>query len=454
MASIILKPDTYQKLDILAEGAKYDVCMSSCNSNGNTQGRVPDPLDPKHKWVFPAHLPSGGNIQMLKVLQTNHCINKCGYCGLSAMKDEVPRVGLTPDELAKAFMTLVHARMVEGLFLTSGVCNHLDSSMENMVRTAEILRNRFKFNGYIHIKILPGASFSHLERATALATRVSVNLEAPARKYLEKIAPDKSFANDLVSRMKWAGELIKKGAKTTSQTTQFVVGASEETDLDILRTVDWVYREMFVFRSYFSAFQQKKNRATPVIGQDSIREKATLLREHRLYQTDYLLRGYGFRLGDLVFDQNDGLPEKVDPKTAWAMMHPEIYPVDINKADIEQLLQVPGIGPISAQRIVQARIANRYHNIEELKRSGAFVKRAAPYIEFSGKGVSQLRLFEALPPSGWRTGITPSNSLMEKEDEKNIMSPVPSEKHYSYPGQEGKSIYYSRKKDVPRVLCR
>jgi len=454
MTAIILKPDIQQKLDILAQDAKYDVCMSSCNSNGTSNGRIPDPVDPSHKWIFPAHLPGGGAIQMLKVLQTNHCKNKCTYCGLSALKDQTRRVTLSADELAKAFMSMVAARLVEGIFLSSGVCNHLDSSMEKMVRTAEILRNKFQFEGYIHIKILPGISFSLLEQATALATRVSVNLEAPAGKFLDKIAPDKSFAKDLISRMKWAGDLIRKGTKTTSQTTQFVVGASEETDLDILRTVDWVYREMFVFRSYFSAFQQNNKSARPVMGQKFKQEKTTLLREHRLYQTDYLLRGYGFGFKDLVFNQNDRLPNNVDPKTAWAMMHPEIFPVDINKADIQQLLKVPGIGPLSAQRIVQNRAANPYHNIEELKGSGAVVKRVAPYVEFSGKGILQQRLFEALPPSGWKSGITPIDSLIEKDNSDDENRSILSDKQSPYPGQKGKPLYYSRQNNTPRTLCR
>lgn len=438
MHGIIIKPNLEAKLDALAGGAKYDVCMASCNTNGATRGRVPDPQDPKHRWIFPAHLPGGGSVPILKVLQTNHCVNHCTYCAFGADKDRERRMSFSPQELADGFMKLVYQRLVEGLFLSSGVCGKSGATMERMVRTAQILREHHKFAGYIHLKILPGAPFDLVEQASRIASRISVNLEAPTAGHLSHIAPDKGFAKDLVTRMKWAGDLIRQGVGARSQTTQFVVGATQESDMDILRATDWIYREMFVFRAYFSAFQHPDKK------RQSAFDKATLLREHRLYQSDYLLRGYGFGLPDLVFDDAGSLPERVDPKTAHAMIHPERFPVDINTAREEQLLRVPGIGPLSAQRIVQARVKNPYHSLDELKGVGAIVSRAAPYIEFSGRGVSQLRLFETPPPPRWQTGIGPA-----KKD-----APGNGSEKAAYPGQVGKRLTYSGFNRAATVYCR
>lgn len=446
MANIIIKPNALQKLDKLAASAKYDVCMSTCNTNPlGGRGRVPDPVDPLHKWAYPVHMPGGGGtVSVLKILQTNSCSNNCSYCKFSAKTDEVERVGLASHELAALFMEMNNRKLVDGLFLSSGIGQRCNGAMERMVRTADILRNKYEFSGFIHLKILPGASFDLVEKATELATRVSVNLEAPSRMHLNDIAPDKHFARDLVTRMKWVGDRIKNGTTTRSQTTQFVVGATDETDLDILRAVDWIYRELFVFRSYYSAYQE---------GKEILKERerrSTLLREHRLYQSDYLLRGYGFRLPDLVFDSSGRLPGKIDPKTAYAMMHPELFPLDINRAEEEQLLRVPGIGPLSAMRIVNRRVSEPFHIIEELKGVGATASKAAPYVEFSGKSVTQLRLFETPPPSDWKSGILPA-SANEKGKAADDDSFSPS---YEYPAQVNRPLYYSRKKGEKAIMCR
>ena len=445
MGGLILKPNIETKLDTLANAAKYDVCLSSCQSNGAGRGRVPDPLDPAHRWIFPAHMPGGGRISILKVLQTNHCKNRCSYCAFGIDHDNVRRMGFTSQELADTFMQLVYRRLVHGLFLSSGVCNNPASTMERMVRTADILRTKYKFKGYIHLKILPGAPFNLVEKATELATRISVNIEAPSKAHLSRIAPDKQFASDLMTRMKWAGDLIKNKKGAFSQTTQFVVGASDESDLVILRATDWIYREMFVYRAYYSAWQQVRE------GQKAGLERSSLLREHRLYQSDFLMRGYGFRFPDLVFDQNGEIPRDVDPKTAYAMLHPELFPVDINKADEYLLLRVPGIGPVSARRIVESRSKDPFRSIEELKGVGASAKKAAPYVEFSGKGISQLRLFETPPPSDWHTGLKPAG----KADLENRQLPASSvEPKYDYPAQKGRRLYYSGFKTRDPILCR
>ena len=442
---IIKRPNTEEKLDILSASARYDVCLASCsrNSQGGS-GRLRDPRDPVSRWIYPAHIPGKGQVGILKVLQTNVCKNHCSYCSLSARQDTVKRVGFAPHELADAFMQLFQKRLVHGIFISSGVDLNADSAMEKMIRTAEILRTRHKYKGYIHIKMLPGASFDLIERASQLADRISINLEAPTKEHLHTSAPDKNFVNDLILRMKWAGDLIQKRSYAKSQTTQFVVGASDETDLDILKTVDWIYRELYVFRAYFSAFQSSK------LLSSSAKNDKPLLREHRLYQSDFLLRGYGFRFHDLVFDRNGELPKDFDPKIAYAMMHSEIFPVDINHAPEEELLKVPGIGPLSARRIVERRVKEPFHNLDELKRVGAVTKWAQTYIEFSGKGEKdseseyiQPWLFEKISSIGWRTGLEPY------QKEKLI-----SAKTYNYPGQKGKRLAFTHMRSKNAAICR
>ncbi len=447
MAGIVKSPNKEDKLDILAESARYDVCLASCSGNlRGGVGRVKDPLDPINRWIYPAVIPGKGRVGILKVLMTNACKNNCSYCTLSSDKDSVRRVGFAPYELASIFMEFVRKKLVHGIFLSSGVGSNVDAVMDRMIRTAEILRKTHKFSGYIHLKILPGASFNLIEEATRFSDRISMNLEAPTREHLGVIAPEKDFVKDLMLRMKWAGDLIQKKPYTKSHTTQFVVGASDETDLDILKTVDWVYRKLYIFRAYFSAFQPG--------AQQGHLHSYPLLREHRLYQSDFLLRGYGFRFHDLVFNENGELPRHIDPKTAYAKIHPELYPVDINRAPEKDLLKVPGIGPVSARRIVETRRSESFHNLEELKRIRAVVKWAAPYVEFSGKRDSlyednclQKRLFDETSSSGWQTGLEP----YQKEQLTASKAPVSS---YDYPGQKGKRLSFTTSKNAVPLTCR
>ena len=424
---------------MLGEAAQYDVCLASCNANAaGTSGRVRDPLEPLRQWIYPAYVPGKGRVHILKVLQTNVCTNHCTYCRLRVSEDSVERLSFGPDELARLFMEFVHAGEVRGIFLSSGVGTHPDVGMERMVQTAEILRTRHRFRGYIHLKILPGAAFDLVAAAAMYANRLSVNLEAPNPQFLGRIAPDKHFTDDILLRMKWAGDLIRGGSRACSQTTQFVVGAAGETDLDILRTTDWTYRELHTFRAYYSAYQPRRRPGDAAQPTDALR------REHRLYQSDFLLRGYGYRIGDLVFDVHGSIPLDVDPKHAHAMMHPELFPVDVNTADEDALLRVPGIGPISARRICGHRASERYHSLEELKETGAVVSRAAPYLEISGRRVRQNDvqrwLFEGPCPQEWRTGVTP---LAPQADGR-----------YPYPAQKGRKMVYAPTGSDRAVYCR
>ncbi len=446
MVAVIKKPDVEARLDILAASARFDVCLSSCSGNAaGGVGRLRDPQHPADRWLYPAYVPGRGRVGILKVLQTNVCTNNCSYCAFAAQHGNLRRVSFAPDELARLYMRFYHRRFVHGIFISSGMGLCADVAMERMIRTAEILRSKYRYRGYIHLKLLPGVSYELVEQAARLANRVSVNLEAPSRAHLSAIAPEKDFVRDLLLRMKWAGELVRRSRFAGSQTTQFVLGAADDTDLEVLKAVDWIYRELYVFRAYFSALQPIGDRAElPAADQP-------LLRENRLYQCDFLLRGYGFRFRDLVFDSHGRLPRHIDPKSAHALMHPELFPVDVNSASEDRLLRVPGIGPISAGRILAARQEASLRSLRDLGRLGAVAKHASPYVEFSGRRDGETRvnaaqpwLFEEMSCSSWRTGLTPY------QHEKLPAGGG----RYAYPGQTGKRLVYATAHSPKLVLCR
>jgi len=430
-----------ERLMHLAEAARYDVCLASCNENpSGKRGRSPAPEDPS-RWIFPVSVPGKGKVSMLKVLQTNSCRNHCRYCAFSSDNDAIRRTRLLPHELAEIFMCFVRKDKVHGLFLSSGIRENSDQSMEEMLKTVEILRFRYRFTGYIHLKVLPACSQDLMERALQLSNRVSLNLESATVRGLEKIAPEKEMKSDLLKRMHWAGQAIAQGrVPTRSQTTQFVVGPSGEKDRDILRTVDWVYRELHVFRSYFSAYQRSHKKAPPS-------EPGALLREHRLYQTDFLLRTYGFRLPDLVFDAQGQIPQHVDPKQAFALKNRHLYPIEVNQADRLSLLKVPGIGPVSAERILEVRKEQPIREMRVLKKLGVICGRAEPWILLAGKrpvtsqSAREQWLFPELNPDSWSNGVVP----LGKENSDN---------RYLYPGQQGKLANYPLHRGIAPVPCR
>jgi predicted DNA-binding helix-hairpin-helix protein len=272
--------------------------------------------------------------------------------------------------------------LVKGLFLSSGVCGNAGRTMDQMIATVELVRKKYAFPGYIHLKILPGASFAHVERAVQLATRVSVNLEAPNAERLARIAPRKDFATNLLQPMHWAKGLIEaSGGRLVpaGQTTQFVVGAADESDREILITTARLYKEVGLARAYFSAFQPIAD--TPLEGHPP----TPPLREHRLYQSDWLLRQYDFTFEDLTFDEAGSLPREADPKMMWARTHPERFPIEVNRASREELLRVPGLGPRSVARILRLRRQGTFHTLNDLKKVGAVASRAAPFILLNGK---------------------------------------------------------------------
>lgn len=436
---------TDRRLELLAEGARYDVCLSSCAANARGgAGRVRDAESGGGGWCWPASTPRQGPVGILKVLQTSVCLNRCSYCAFAAQRDLVPRVTLAPDELASAFLSLHRPGGTHGLFLSSAIRGDAESSMTRMVETARLLRRR-GFQGYLHLKVLPGVSRGLISEAARWATRLSVNLETATRRSLGELAPDKDFVHDLLLRMKWTSEALGRGLATT-HTTQLVVGATPETDLDLLRTVDWVYREMAVFRAYYSAYQPVERGRTV----DRASVASLLDREHALYQADYLLRGYGFRLPDLVFDAQGNLPAGVDPKTAYALVHPERYPVDLATAAEEDLLKVPGVGPVTARSVVRARVTACPRDFRELRTLGRVAARAERWLRFPGRPGGETR-------DGWRQ-LELLSMDVETRGWSSGMRPLAAEKigqaRYSYPGQVGRRLHYDTRPAESVVRCR
>ena len=367
--------DTLEKIEILGRSAQYDLCSEACGSEATRQ------RDDLGRWIYPAVLPDGKRVTLLKVLLTNACERDCAYCANRRGRD-FRRVSFTPEELARTFEEMWRRGQVEGLFLSSGVCGRSGQTMDRMIATVEIIRQRIAFPGYVHLKILPGATPAHIERAMQLATRVSVNLEAPNPARLARIAPSKDFTAALLEPMRWVQRLRQESEgrlAPAGQTTQFVVGAAGESDREILTTADLLYRQVGLTRAYFSAFQPVPD--TPLAGHPP----TPLWREHRLYQSDWLLRKYGFTFEELVFDEDGNLPRQADPKMMWATAHPERFPIEVNRASREELLRIPGIGPRAAARIVRLRKRGKFRELSDLRRVGAIPKRAAPFVLLDGR---------------------------------------------------------------------
>ena len=362
--------DIRERLDLLGTAARYDDCSASA-SDVVTEGRgffAPETSTSPDPRVLPCishlHPPNGQRKATLKILQTSACQNDCRYCAFRAGRD-VRRAHVTPDELARSFDLMYRAGLVESMFLSSGVMG-TNRTMDEMLATTELIRDKYAFRGYIHLKLLPGAEAAHIERAVELADRVSVNLEAPTSGTLAALAPQKRM-EALVGPLRTAAEIIRRGDPLRSparagtrpaptigharigMSTQFVVGPAGESDRELLSAAQMLYREIRLARAYYSAF-------TPVRGTPLADEPPTdPQREFRLYQADWLLRYYRFAVDELPFAPDGQLRTDVDPKAAWADAHPERFPVEVNAAPLDELLRVPGLGPTSAKAIVRAR---------------------------------------------------------------------------------------------------
>ena len=359
--------------------------------------RTPECFTPAHAkpvLVQPAQLPNGKSIKLLKTLLTSACERDCYYCPFRRGRD-FRRATFKPDEFADVFMELHRRGIAEGTFLSSGIAGGGLRTQDKLLDTAEILRNKKGFRGYLHLKIMPGAQRAQVERAMQLADRVSVNLEAPNTERLSLLAPHKEFVEELISPLKWIEEIRRtqpayKGwnGRWPSSTTQFVVGAADESDLELLKTTAWLTQRVGLRRAYYSAFSPITD--TPLEG----KEPTNPLREHRLYQSSFLLRDYGFELEDLPFTADGHLPMHVDPKLAWARANLSQSPLEINRADSRALLRIPGIGPRGVQAVMHARRTHRIRDISELKKLGIQVERASSFILLEGKQPArQLPLF-------------------------------------------------------------
>lgn len=362
---------TLDKLDVLGTAARFDVC-GACGPQTSTRANVFP-----YQFIHKADVPGGRQVNLFKVLLTNSCINDCAYC-VNQVGRDVRRSAFQPEELARLFMSMASRRLVQGLFLSSGIGTNPTQTMERMIDTVAILRLHYQFQGYIHLKLLPGAAPSCVEEACRLASRVSVNMEAPTPEHLSKLSVRKDLYKGILEPMRLVQRLVSSHQVRlpAGQTTQFVVGAAGESDKDILEATHNLYKEVGLARAYFSAF-----RPVPDSRLEHIKA-APPMREHRLYQSDWLLRVYKFSLQEveLALKKDGNLPLSKDPKLLIAERQPWLFPVDVNTADYHELLRVPGIGPASAKRIVQARRQHRILSVKELRQLGAATTRAASFV--------------------------------------------------------------------------
>jgi putative DNA modification/repair radical SAM protein len=382
----------YEKLSLLANGAKYDVsCASSGVSRKNSHNKIGNTsrFGICHSWSS-----DGRCISLLKVLLTNFCINDCAYC-INRKKNDIKRTFFTPEELAKITYEFYRRNYIEGLFLSSGIINNPETTMEMMIKTVSLLRLKYNFNGYIHLKIIPNTSEATVLEAIKWADRVSINLEFSNKKSFEYLVPDKKMEN-ILSTMKFTAKKLNALEEEkrfyyskAGQSTQLIIGATPETDYEILKLSSFLYKTLKLKRVYYSAYIPiNDDSKLPTI-------KPPLLREHRLYQADWLIRFYGFDINEIVSEETLFLKESMDPKLAWALRNLNFFPVDIAKASLEALLRVPGIGPLSAKKIINIRKLTKI-DFNSLKELGVVVKRAKNFITINGKFFGDTRLYDKM----------------------------------------------------------
>lgn len=379
--------DILEKIKILSDAAKYDV---SCSSSGSTRKNTKNGIgNAAYSGICHSWADDGRCISLLKILFTNICIYNCSYC-VNRVTNDVPRAMFTPEELAELTINFYRRNYIEGLFLSSAVYKSPDYTMELMLKTVKKLREEYNFNGYIHLKAIPGADIKLIHEAGLYADRMSVNIELPTEKSLKLLAPQKKkeaiikpmkFINNQLIAKKEEKKLIKKvnNFLPAGQTTQLIVGATPESDKAILKLSENLYKHYNLKRVYYSAY-------VPVTIHPNLPAISSppLLREHRLYQADWLLRFYGFSADELLDDLHPDFDTALDPKTDWALKNLHLFPVEVNKADYNMLLRVPGIGVLSAKRIVVARKAAPL-SYDVLKKIGVVLKRAKYFITCQGK---------------------------------------------------------------------
>ena len=410
-----------EKLTILSDAAKYD---AACTSSGVRRKFQPGKIGSTSSSIagcchsFSA---DGRCVTLLKVLMTNSCVYDCKYC-VNRRSNDTRRAAFTPRELAELTIGFYRRNYIEGLFLSSGVLRNADYTTEQMIRALRILRQEYGFNGYIHAKAIPGTSPELVQQLGLLADRMSVNIELPSQQGLQTLAPDKtreailrpmSLIRDKVFESKQ--ELVKyKHAPSfapAGQSTQLIVGATRDTDRHILHLTEALYQKYRLKRVFYSAY-------VPVVENSllpALDTKPPLLREHRLYQADWLLRFYGFQASELLDEAHPDFNPQLDPKCSWAVSHLEQFPVEVMRADYETLLRVPGIGPTSAKRIVSAR-RTAHLRFEDLKKLGVVIKRAQYFVLCDGRAAPGLRFSPATivqQLEALERGLLPSGEMQQ-----------------------------------------
>lgn len=373
--------NTWEKLSILSEDSKYDLACACGNSNKERRRRGLD-----GKWLYPVPLAKGGYGIMLKTLISNACSSDCKYCPLRHDSNIAKRCTMTPDEIASTFMDYLKKQWLLGIFLSSGIVGTPDRTMQLLTDTATILRCKYKYRGYIHLKIIPGASDEAVRDAIRLSSAVSLNIEAPGRRHFEKLSDYKNYDRDIIAPLKLMSTETAKGSpySRVKCTTQFIVGASDENDREIVRYMDGLYNRLKFERVYFSAYQRGLGKSElPGEKEFTLNPADRLTREHRLYQTDFLMRSYKFDSSEIIYDSSGNLDLTHDPKEIWAIHHPEYFPVRINSADRESILRIPGIGPISADKIVKQRRESRIRDLVQIGVKGKPSRKASAFIDFS-----------------------------------------------------------------------
>ncbi|MCL1817079.1 MAG: putative DNA modification/repair radical SAM protein [Clostridiales bacterium] len=374
--------DLLEKLTILTEGAKYDAACTSSGADRPGQKGLGSTLAAGCCHSFAA---DGRCISLLKVLLTNHCVYDCKYC-VNRVSSDVTRATFTPEELADLTIQFYRRNYIEGLFLSSGVLNSPDYTMEQMIRVLELLRYSYDFWGYIHAKAIPGASPELVQRLGLVADRLSVNIELPSEPSLKLLAPHKT-KKAILKPMAQIRDGLTQGRQdivkyrhaprfaVAGQATQMIIGATPESDFSIMKLASNLYEQYGLKRVFYSAYiPAVKDSLLP-----ALETKPPLLREHRLYQADFLLRQYKFSVGEILSEQTPNFNPYLDPKCNWAINNMQHFPIDVNKANLEDLLRVPGIGPTSARRIICSRRYGKL-SIDELKRMGVVLKRAQYFI--------------------------------------------------------------------------
>jgi putative DNA modification/repair radical SAM protein len=376
-----------EKLNILADAAKYDV---SCASSGSKRKNENKGLGNTSNGICHSYTEDGRCVSLLKILLTNHCIFDCAYC-VSRKNNDIKRAAFTVQEVVDLTINFYRRNYIEGLFLSSGIFKDADYTMERLVRVAKKLRTEHNFNGYIHLKSIPGASDELMREAGLYADRLSVNLEMPTEEGLKLLAPDKN-RQDMIDPMQFLKKEIilrteeKKIFKKApmfapaGQSTQVIIGATPETDQQVLQSANYFYKSFNLKRVYYSGY-------VPVLSDKrlpALNTTVPMVRENRLYQADWLMRFYGFHVNEIVNTQQPLLDLDIDPKLGWAIRNMQVFPIDINKADMQLILRVPGIGVQSAQKIVSARQFGKL-NWDQLKKIGVSINRARYFITCNSK---------------------------------------------------------------------